>query len=126
MPALWPRCSGTDAKGRVPALLRVRCMPHDPKANLRRLLRVLFVWRSQMPAEAAGIGRKHQHRQVLTHRSLLPRSKPKASEGGGMSYHALLISAPLPHLPPTSEEKEHRDARAKTRNRGSLDAMPET
>src|SRR5262249_47706247 len=52
VPAVWQAESGTDARRRLPVLLRVPRLPSAAEAEARGLLRVLLVRLGQVPADA--------------------------------------------------------------------------
>lgn len=53
MPELRLQTNGRDAFGRMSILLQMRQLRYSAEAKARRLLRVLFICRQTLPAEAA-------------------------------------------------------------------------
>ena len=53
LPALWSYSAGNHAHGRLPVLLRVQQLQGAATPQPRSLLRVLFVWLGEVPADPA-------------------------------------------------------------------------
>lgn len=54
LPLVRPSSNGNDAGGRLPVLLRMQGLRRALKAEVRGLLRILFLWRCAMPADTGG------------------------------------------------------------------------